>query len=416
MRGKKILSFSTIAISFTVLMLAFVAVTPPVFAGHCTTTVTAPANIQTAVDGATSGDVVCLSGTFRQSVVFGLEDSGITLSEADSATAILDGSGTADSGTFLTVNWAILLKDGLSNVTIENLEIRNYAGLGGGGQGNAIQAWDVSTSNIIVRNNYMHDNGWNGVLVGSEGDFIHNNWTVEKNSVTDNGFVGIELTNTINSKIVKNNAVDNGLHGILVQARNTIGSGVSPVVSDVVVSGNKVTGTVLSDGIRFLAFEGLTGSPFTSVGGMAKITSDCEVTKNNVKGNAFGIRLQAFNVGATVEKCVVKNNNVIDNTNSGIRLLASASGTTDSNDVLNNRAIDNGGDGIVVEGDTNDIEDNKANNNGGDGINVSGDTNDIEDNKANGNTGDGIDCGGTGNTESGNKAKDNGGTNNTGCP
>jgi len=404
-------------------MFAFIAVAPPIFATHCDTTVTAPDSIQDVVDAASSGDVVCLSGTFSQSVLIGPEDSGITLSEADSATAILDGTGPASCTAGFTicrfnVDWGILLLDGVSNITIENLEIRNYDdGLGGGGQGNAIQAFgSLSTSNIIVRNNYMHGNQWNGVLVGSEGDFIHINWTVEKNSVTDNGFVGIELTNTINSKIVKNNAVDNGLHGILVQARNTIGSGVAPQVSGVVVSGNKVTGTVLSDGIRFLAFEGLTGSPFTSVGGTAKITSDCEVTKNNVKGNAFGIRLQAFNVGATVEKCVVENNNVIDNTNSGIRLLASASGTTDFNDVLNNRAIDNGGDGIAVSGDSNTIDDNKANGNGGDGINVTGDNNTIDNNKANGNTDDGIDCTGVTNTESGNKAKDNGGTNNTSCP
>ena len=242
---------------------------------------------------------------------------------------------------------------------------------------------------------------------------MHDNWTVEKNHVADSGFVGIELTNVEESKIVKNSVDDSFFHGILVQARNTIGSSESPVVSGIEVIGNNVHGTVLRDGIRLLAFEGLTGSPFTSVGGTAEISGDCEVTKNNVQNNLRGIRLQAFNVGATIMDCVVENNNVQDNTGSGITLLATG-GTTDSNEVLRNRISNNSGDGIFVEGDINSIDNNKTSNNGGDGIKVTGSGNDIDGNKAMDNTVDGIDCV-AGNTESGNTTKNNGGTDNTGC-
>ncbi len=91
MRGKKILNFSIIPISFTVLMLAFVAVTPSVFAAHCTTTITAASSIQTAVDG-DPGGVVCLddSGVYAQQVVFDAADSGTTLTAVHGDSPILD--------------------------------------------------------------------------------------------------------------------------------------------------------------------------------------------------------------------------------------------------------------------------------------------------------------------------------------
>jgi len=397
MRGKKILNFSIIAISFTVLMLAFVAVAPPVFAAHCTV-VTAPASIQAAVD-ANPGGVICLDdsgGDFVQTVVFDAADSGTTLTADHGDSPVLNGATLAGTGP--TTISAIELLGGVTGVTIEKLEIKNYKGdSSGNDRSSGIVAAAGTTSGITITKNNIHDNFWNGILVFSAGDFMHDNWKVEKNHVADNGFVGIELTNTTESRIVRNNVVDNSLHGILVQARNTIGSGVTPIVFDIVVKGNNVSGTVLSDGIRFLAFQGDSSTFLGLAGATAEITEDCKVIKNNVHENASGIRLQSFNVGATVELCVVQNNNVQNNTGSGIRLLASGFtgvGTTDSNDVLRNTASDNGGDGIAVAGTGNEINNNKA----------------ME------NTADGIDCTGVSNTELRNIAKNNGGTNNTGCP
>ena len=405
MRGKKILNFSIIAISFTVLMLAFVAVTPSVFAAHCFITITAATSIQATVD-ANPGKVICLDdsgGDFSQQVVFDAADSGITLTALHGTSPVLDGTGVGAS----TTNSAITLLGGVTGVTIQGLEIRDYLGDGGGSdRSSGIVAAFGTTDNIIVKQNYIHDNFWNGILVFSEGDFMHDNWTVEKNTVTNNGFIGIELTNTIKSTIVKNNAVDNGLHGILVQVRNGLSSGETPSVFDISVVGNNVSGSS-SDGIRLLAFQFGDNT--------AEITDDCKVTKNNVHENGSGIRLGSFGDGSLIEKCVVENNNVQNNTGEGIRILTRSSGLVESNDVVGNRVSDNGGDGINVTGDDNDIDDNKANNNGGDGINVTGNDNSINNNKANGNTDDGIDCTGTDNNESGNKAKGNGGTDNTGC-
>src|SRR3990172_4169574 len=104
------------------LVAALLALSPgQAVASHCTFTVTAPSSIQAAIDAAISGDVVCLDesgGAFSQSVVFGPEDSGITLSAEDGDTPVMDGGSAALD--------AIWLLDGVSDVIIERLTIRNY--------------------------------------------------------------------------------------------------------------------------------------------------------------------------------------------------------------------------------------------------------------------------------------------------
>lgn len=279
------------------ILLAAVAISAGSFLGvaessHCTVTVAAGASIQAAID-ANPGGVVCLStGTYSQSVIFGSEDSFTRLTAAHGATPVMDGTGPADAGTTLDPNFGIRLLDGVRNITIENLEIRDYSGSGGSGQGNAIEAWDISTRNITVRRNSLHDNKWNGVLVGSEGAFMHRGWRVERNIVTDNDFVGIELTNCEDCEITHNSVHDNTFHGILIQARNTTGPGVSPVVRGARVERNEVSGTTDSAAIRLLAYEGTTGSPFSSIGASARITKG-SVRNNHVHNNDNdGIRLQ----------------------------------------------------------------------------------------------------------------------------
>ena len=202
MRGKKILNFSIIAISFTVLMLAFVAVTPSVFAAPCFITITAPTSIQATVD-ANPGKVICLDdsgGDFSQQVVFDAADSGITLTALHGTSPVLDGTGVGAS----TTNSAITLLGGVTGVTIQGLEIRDYLGDGGGSdRSSGIVAAFGTTDNIIVKQNYIHDNFWNGILVFSEGDFVHDSWVVQKNTVKANGFVNIELTNCNSCTIMK---------------------------------------------------------------------------------------------------------------------------------------------------------------------------------------------------------------------
>ena len=310
--GKKLLILTTIAVLATSLMLVVI----PVYAAHCTTTVTAPASIQDAVDGASSGDVVCLSGTFSQSVRIGPEDSGITLSEAHAATAILDGTGPASCTAGFTIctfneDWGILLEDGVSEITIENLEIRDYDdGGGGGGQGNAIQAFaEISTSDITVRNNNLHDNQWNGVLVGSEGTTSHEKWSVYHNDVADNGFIGIELTNCNKCKITNNDVDGSGFADILVQARNTIANSGLITIKDVKVKDNTVGSS--PRGIEAITFTGLTGSPFTSVAGASATLEKVTIKGNTVTDSTVvQIRFDAFNDPASNLKGKIEGNTI----------------------------------------------------------------------------------------------------------
>jgi parallel beta-helix repeat protein len=314
---------------------ALIAVSPgQALAGHCDVIVTATASIQTAIDGASSGDVVCLDdsgGVFGQTVVFGPAASGITLSADDGDTPILDGAST------ILVN-GIELDDGVSDVTIEDLEIRNYTG---SVRASGISTWDVDTFDITVRRNYIHDNTWNGILVGSEGAFMHKRWQVEHNIVTDHTFIGIELTNCDKCKIKGNFVRNHGAAGIVVQARNSIGTGVSPVVDHVVVEENDVSGTTPT------------------------------VKNNYVHNTSTGIWLRPRNVGATADLNKIENNTVVANTDDGIRLKpADGSPTVTGNKVNNNTATNNDGDGF--EADTsgvNSFENNSSNANGGFGYN-----------------------------------------------
>ena len=84
---------TTLGILVTLLTLVGFSATPA-FAGGCDATVTAPASIQAAID-ANPGGVVCLTdsgGEFAQQVVFGPEDSGITLTAEPGATPALNGA------------------------------------------------------------------------------------------------------------------------------------------------------------------------------------------------------------------------------------------------------------------------------------------------------------------------------------
>jgi hypothetical protein len=221
----------------------------------CTIAVEAPASIQAAVNGAAAGDVICLKGVFSESVT--LNKSYLTIRSAPGETAVLD-------GTALGINHdAFTLSEGVSNITIEGLEIRNYGrGSACCGWGNAVQAWDVNTSYITIRNNYMHGNNWNGILAGSEGGTMHTGWAVHGNRAEDNGFAQIELTNCSGCSIHRNTVVGNTTWvtddfpvptaiGILVQARN-MGGSASPVLAQgVSVQGNNISGCGVGGGLAW---------------------------------------------------------------------------------------------------------------------------------------------------------------------
>lgn len=250
--------------------------------------------------------------------------SGITLKSASTA-EFNGGSGPA-----------FRLADGLSHVTIEDLEIHSRAGFRGGG----IEAWDRTTSNITVRDNYLHDNSYSGVLVGSEGGYVHSNWMVQNNVVNDHGFIGIELTNCEVCAIVDNN-IDGATLGIIVQARSTSTTGVGS--HNVVMNGIRVLHNIVNDsdwfGVYVLSF---TGHPtnFSPIADASTLLTSVSISNNMLTDSGVaGIRFWAFNDAATAKNGRIMYNDIDCPTETpGVQILESGSGpgTVKNVKVVNN--------------------------------------------------------------------------------
>ncbi len=225
--------------------------------------------IQGAVNAANNGDTINVAaGTYSESINV---TKSLTLNGAkagidartrstSSGESILDGTGLDPA----TQHDAIFIANGVSNVIIDGFEIRNYAGGGLNGDGNAISSYCMSSStsgasNVTVKNNYIHDLSYNGILVGSENTIgesmvVQSGWLIQYNKLASFGYAGIELTNVINSQVEDNviaaptslfaDPGDAGV-GIEIAAR----SRAKPVTAgtDVVVSGNTITGAFPTD-------------------------------------------------------------------------------------------------------------------------------------------------------------------------
>jgi len=158
--------------------------------------------IQLAVDAASSGDVIeVCAGTYAGNIII---DKSITIAgnPGDAAPGpgpdapVIDG-GNAPGDAFKILN-------GVTNVTIKGFEIRNFTS-NATGIGNGISAWVASTSNVNIEDNYFHNLGWNGVMVGNDGAIgSHTNWVIKNNILETFYAYGFELTNTSNSSIENN--------------------------------------------------------------------------------------------------------------------------------------------------------------------------------------------------------------------
>lgn len=339
--------------------------------------------IQAAVNAASPGDTIRVCpGVYAENVVIGPTKSGITLKGEPGA--ILDGS-TLGNGDGIT------LQSGLSGVTITSFEIRNYKGTSAG-VGNAIQAWNCGTKDVKVIGNSIHDNSWNGILVGNEGEALHTGWSIKENSVYNNGFADIELTNGKDSEI-KGNIVASGsasfFDGILVQARNfdygylpCSVPGATVTSSGIKVSDNKVTGSYPVAGIDLIALAGGTVGPRKAVLQDVKV-AEIEVATARILARGFaGTFGGTLATASDAKRIKIAENNVHDSPVPGIHL----SRVTDS-DVTENQANNNERGIVLTDSDNNSVKENTANNNTNYGIRlINGSTsNTISENTATGN-------------------------------
>ena len=329
--------------------------------GYCT--------IQAAINAATAGDVINVAaGTYAENVNI---TKSITLNGAkvgvDARTrtftgeSILDGTGLPSS----TYD-GIKIANGVSNVTIDGFEIRNYAGSGSNGDGNAISSYCMSSNtsgstNVTVQNNYMHDLAYNGVLVGSENNtstdmVVQSGWIIQKNKLSGFKYAGIELTNVINSQ-VKDNLIaapttifdDPGDAGVAIEiAARSRGKQVTAGTNNI-VSGNTITGTFPTGSraaINVLARSYLTGVSNATLTGLT-ISGNTISGATNVR-SAILLVSESRNGSPSTISSVAIENNVLDGNSDGIVIqdylnstgTPTHSGITISgNDIKNNTGV-----------------------------------------------------------------------------
>jgi len=158
--------------------------------------------VQEGVDLVSGSTVTVLPGTYNEGVTIGTSvvltgDRGdVNVAGPGPSAPVMDGTGLSGVAAFK-------LLVGVSNVTIEGFEIRNY-GPDDNTDADGIVAWNAGTSNVTIRDNWFHHLGWNGVLAGNEGQGTHTNWLVTRNRADHWYAYGLEITNTGSSSVTYN--------------------------------------------------------------------------------------------------------------------------------------------------------------------------------------------------------------------
>jgi nitrous oxidase accessory protein NosD len=310
-------------------------------------------SIQDAVDAATPGDkIIVHPGIYNESVV--ITTDCLTLKggweiddDDDNGHAIMDGTGAGVDAFRIKAHY----------VTIQGFEMRNYTG-SGSGEGNGVQAWNDNSDFGTVRNNWIHDNTWNAVLVGNEGTSFHTGWILKNNLVSDHGSYSLELTNCVDCKI-EHNTVSGGIIGIVVQARRSIPDGII-TASNIEVKHNIVSGTAY--GLYAIGFEGHpTG--FYSLPGAFATLEDVKIEHNKFNDNILGMIVWGYNKGV-LRNATIAYNKISTNSSHGMYLLQ-----MDESQVSHNRVTKSGGSGIYLRAlfstsDGNRIEHNQVSGSG----------------------------------------------------
>jgi hypothetical protein len=162
--------------------------------------------IQDGVNGVASGGTVNVAaGQYNESVTI---NKSVTLTgdRGDPGVAGPGASAPIMDGTGFSGFPAFKLSAGVNDVIIEGFEIRNY-GPNGNTNADGVSVWNPSNNNVIVRDNYMHDLGYSGVLTGNGwggAQGLHDNWQVTYNIVQSTGAYGFDMENVKNSVINHN--------------------------------------------------------------------------------------------------------------------------------------------------------------------------------------------------------------------
>ncbi len=299
--------------------------------------------IQAGVNAANPNDVLeCEPWTFNERVVI---DRSLTIQGMDKNTCIVDGTGLAGAGSGFSIN------AGVTNVTIKNLTIKNFAGAGPNSYAGIYAIG--GNDNLTVTNNIIKDNvggcgfyangpvntvmidgntisGHSNAFGAARGIVIWNglkqNITITNNEVFNNNCCGIELQDGSGTGVLvgNNNVHDNGDNGIglvglqgpgsnLVSAntvanngrfgieiKNPNGNGASSGPGSVVITNNTVSRTTAIGDARDIAGIAIFRRGVTA--GNVDVPRGTYVSANAVSGytqpstsDGFGIVMEGIN-------------------------------------------------------------------------------------------------------------------------
>ncbi|MBI5216621.1 MAG: T9SS type A sorting domain-containing protein [Ignavibacteriae bacterium] len=307
--------------------------------------------IQAAVNGANAVDIINVAtGTYSEklnlnkSLTLNGAKAGVDARTRNTSTgeSILDGTGVTGSQYD-----AIKIANGISNVIIDGFEIRNYAGSGSNGDGNAISSYCMSTNtsganNVTIQNNYIHHLAYNGILVGSENNnttsmIVQSGWVIMYNKIANFTYAGIELTNVINSQ-VNNNAIEAPISlfddpgdagvGIEIAARSRtkpVTAGTNVEVSNNTVTGNFPTGSRAVINLLSRTYSSTSNATLSGV----TVSGNSISGATNVRAAVLAVAESRSNGPATISTLAISNN-TLDGNLEGIQFhdyLKSGTGT-----------------------------------------------------------------------------------------
>jgi parallel beta-helix repeat protein len=248
------------------------------------------------------------------------------------------------------------------NSTINGLSLNSSSGYGltlSSVGGNIISANEIGGVLINSSGNNINSN----VITNLVGDGIDlssgvSNNQISDNTISENNWNGISLTNTSGNSIKSNTISSNALNGVSVSSSNdtisgnTISGNSGVGISIVSDAGNLITNNTIglnnSGGVLITnSTETLSGN--TIIGnsgfGVSLITSNSSVSNNDISGNSsYGIVINGSNN-------LVENDSVYNNGAEGVYVQ-----TGNHNSILTNSIYDNNTLGIKLNASANDSQ------------------------------------------------------------
>ena len=262
--------------------------------------------IQEAIDASTNGDIVFVydnSSPYQENIRINKQ---ILVIGENRDTTIING---------------VTGQDHVVRISSRNAEINGFTIIGAAGGQNGIEVLllmeDSAISNNIIKDNII------GVFLQAGSARI----TITDNTISNNEYKGIQLSESDLNDITGNTIVDNGGSGIsldTVSKQNEIsGNTIENNVVGIKLYGGSSQNIIIGNKISNNDREGIM------IEGI--ISTSNNITENNISKNKVGIKISSSG------KNIITRNNIKDNSMEGIYLTLSNENIIEKNNFIGNR-------------------------------------------------------------------------------